>query len=243
MNALLLALQLLTRLPVRRELDARPEALGRSVLCYPLVGLVVGVVAAAAGWLAGATPLLAAALALAAWIAVTGALHLDGLADSADAWIGGHGDRARTLEIMKDPACGPVAVVVLVALLLVKFAALAALLEADQWGAPVAAAVAGRAVLVALFLSTPYARPGGMGEVLARHLPRRAGRVVVAASALFLMLGWDWAGVAALAAVALLLVVARRALLARLGGTTGDSAGALVELAEGAVLVALAASL
>ena len=69
-----------------------------------------------------------------ALIALTGGLHLDGLADSADAWVGGFGDRARTLEIMKDPRSGPAGVTAIVSLLLLKCAALASLsVENAAW--------------------------------------------------------------------------------------------------------------
>jgi adenosylcobinamide-GDP ribazoletransferase len=69
--------------------------------------------------------MLHAALLLTVWVLLSGGLHLDGLADSADAWLGGFGDRERTLTIMKDPRSGPIAVVVLVLVLLLKFCALA----------------------------------------------------------------------------------------------------------------------
>lgn len=125
LRSLLVALQFLTRLPVRLSAMPTPEQFGRAVLCYPLVGVLIGVVLyAAALSLDGTPPLLQAALLLSLWVALSGALHLDGLADMADAWVGGLGDRERTLAIMKDPRSGPVAVVVLVLVLLLKFSSL-----------------------------------------------------------------------------------------------------------------------
>ena len=119
MLPLLIALQFLTSLPIRLPAMPTPRQQGRSLLHYPAVGLFLGALLwLAALLLEGASPLLQAALLLALWVALTGALHLDGLADSADAWLGGFGDPARTLEIMKDPRSGPIAVVVLVLLLL-----------------------------------------------------------------------------------------------------------------------------
>ena len=111
------ALQFLTRLPVRLAGMPSPQQIGRSLLWYPLVGLLIGLLLFALQQLLGGLSLmLQAALLLAVWVGVSGGLHLDGLADSADAWVGGFGDRARTLEIMKDPRSGPIAVVVLVLL-------------------------------------------------------------------------------------------------------------------------------
>ncbi|MBA1278548.1 adenosylcobinamide-GDP ribazoletransferase [Stutzerimonas stutzeri] len=240
MQSFLIALQLLTSLPVRLGGMPEPQTIGRSMIYYPLVGLLLGTIL----WLVsaaldGAALPLQAALLLAIWVALTGALHLDGLADSADAWLGGFGDRERTLQIMKDPRSGPIAVVVLVLLLLLKFVALWTLLAQGEQLALLLAPLLGRSALLGLFLTTPYVRPGGLGQALTEHMPRAQIRVVLmAVVAICLLLG-------ALGWLALLVTVvigalARRAMWRRLGGTTGDTAGALLELVECAVLVALA---
>jgi adenosylcobinamide-GDP ribazoletransferase len=240
---LLIALQFLTRLPIRLPGMPAPRQLGRSLLWYPLVGLLLGtVLLAAAGLLSGVAVPLAAALLLALWVLASGGLHLDGLADTVDAWVGGYGDRERTLALMKDPCCGPMAVAALVLLLLLKFAALWALLEAGAWAALLLAPLLGRAGVLLLLLGTPYVREGGLGSALAAHVPQRAGWRVLLASVLACLLA-GWAGLLAVAVAAALFVLVRRALLQRLGGTTGDSAGALLELLECGVLVALAVAL
>ena len=91
----------------------------------------------------GAPLLLHAALLLTAWVLLSGGLHLDGLADSADAWLGGFGDRERTLTIMKDPRSGPIAVVTLGLVLLLKFTALVALIEQHNGAALILAPLIG----------------------------------------------------------------------------------------------------
>lgn len=240
---LLIALQFLTRLPIRLPGMPAPRQLGRSLLWYPLVGLLLGGVLLAAVWLlSGVAVPLAAALLLALWVLASGGLHLDGLADTVDAWVGGYGDRERTLALMKDPCCGPMAVAALVLLLLLKFAALWALLEAGAWAALLLAPLLGRVGVLLLLLGTPYVREGGLGSALAAHVPQRAGWRVLLASVLACLLA-GWAGLLAVAVAAALFVLVRRALLQRLGGTTGDSAGALLELLECGVLVALAVAL
>lgn len=240
---LLIALQFLTRLPIRLPGMPAPRQLGRSLLWYPLVGLLLGtVLLAAAGLLSGVAVPLAAALLLALWVLASGGLHLDGLADTVDAWVGGYGDRERTLALMKDPCCGPMAVAALVVLLLLKFAALWALLEAGAWAALLLAPLLGRVGVLLLLLGTPYVREGGLGSALAAHVPQRAGWRALFASVLACLLA-GWAGLLAVAVAAALFVLVRRALLQRLGGTTGDSAGALLELLECGVLVALAVAL
>lgn len=243
MQSFLIALQFLTSLPVRLDRMPEPQAVGRSLLYYPLVGLLLGAML----WLVGAVfenasaPLLAALL-LTGWVALTGGLHLDGLADSADAWLGGFGDRERTLTIMKDPRSGPLAVVVLVLLLLLKFVALWTLLATDQRLALLLAPLLGRSALLGLFLTTPYVRPGGLGQVLAEQMPRDTSRIVLGGVVLVcLALGSSgWLALAATVGVGWL---SRRAMCRRIGGTTGDTAGALLELVECAVLVVLALGL
>lgn len=240
MQPVLIALQFLSCLPIRLRQMPSARAIGHSLPFYPLVGLLLGsVLWLLAALLDASAPPLVAALMLALWVALTGALHLDGLADSADAWLGGLGDRQRTLAIMKDPCSGPVAVVVLVLVLLLKFIALWVLLAEGDRSALLLAPVLGRAALPALFLHTPYVRPGGLGQALAEHLPRRqVGLALLVVVTGCVLLGSD--GWLALAVALLVGALVRRAMYRRLGGTTGDTAGALLELVECAVLVALA---
>lgn len=237
----LIALQFLTVFPVRMKELPDDNATGRSLLYYPLVGLLIGLLLFALGWLGNGMPAsLHAAVVLAFWVALTGALHLDGLADSADAWIGGLGDRQKALAIMKDPYCGPAAAVTLALLLLIKFAALEHLITTENWAALALAPVLGRTALVLLFLTTPYVRENGLGSLLANHLPRRAstGIVMFTLAAVFVVLGVDafWL----LAPFAYLFYILRTLMLRRIGGTTGDTAGALVEITETVMLLAVA---
>ncbi|SCW87426.1 MULTISPECIES: adenosylcobinamide-GDP ribazoletransferase [unclassified Pseudomonas] len=236
-----IALQFLSSLPVRLPGMPEPEQLGRSLLCYPLVGLVFGgLLWTLDGLLLGTPLLLHAALVLMAWVLLSGGLHLDGLADSADAWLGGFGDRERTLLIMKDPRSGPIAVVTLVVVLLLKWTALVALIEQEQALALLIVPMLGRGALLGLFLTTPYVRAGGLGQALADHLPRRSGWQVLSACALGCLLLLGWAGLWSLVVATLVFIGLRRMMLRRLQGCTGDTAGALLELLETAVLVALA---
>ena len=235
-----IALQFLTRLPVTLAGMPTPEQVGRSLLFYPLVGLLIGLLLLAAQHLLGdSAVLLQAVLLLALWVGISGGLHLDGLADSADAWVGGFGDKQRTLEIMKDPRSGPIAVVVLVLLLLLKFAALVALLESGAGLLLLLVPWLARCLLPLLFMTTPYVRAGGLGQALAEHLPRRQLPWVLAANLLAMLL-FGWSALLALLVTGGVFIWLRSLMLKRLDGTTGDTAGALLEIAECAVLVALA---
>ncbi|RMH94231.1 adenosylcobinamide-GDP ribazoletransferase [Lysobacter pythonis] len=241
MRAFLHALGFLTRIPVPARVFGDAGARRGSLPFYPPVGALIGaVLLGIGGSLGAAPPLLAAAIVLAAWVMLTGALHLDGLADSADAWVGGLGNREKTLAIMKDPASGPVGVAAVVLVLLLKFAALASLPPA-AWPAVLIAPMLARTWLVLAFLTTPYVRGGGMGAALA-DAPRIACWLACAFAMLVAAVAGR-PGVVALLAGLSLFALWRRAVMKRLGGFTGDTAGALAELAEAVMLVAMALTL
>lgn len=245
MRAALAAIGFLTRIPVPARVFADADAQRRALIWYPLAGAVIGALLCALAWaLQTRPPLLSAALLLIAWTALTGALHLDGLADMADAWVGGmradaRHSRERTLEIMRDPRSGPLAVVAVVLALLLKFAALASL-PAPAWAGLLLAPLLARAALTLAFLTTPYVRSGGLGQALVAA-PRAACAAALAASAAACALA-GWRGALALATALLVFALWRRACLRRLQGMTGDTCGALTELTEAAVLAALALS-
>ncbi|WP_019558068.1 adenosylcobinamide-GDP ribazoletransferase [Thioalkalivibrio sp. ALE12] len=250
MTPLWLAIQFLTRLPTP-ALEPRPEDLGRSVLTYPLVGLILGLIVVIVGIalsaIPGAPTLLVAALVLTFWVALTGALHLDGLADTVDAWVGGQRHPERARGIMKDPACGPMAVAAMILVLALKGTALVAVVEAGAWMAVLLAIVLARLVPPVLFLTTPYVNPVGLGAEMAQHLPRGAAKGTVGVAALLvLVLGLVsglWGVIVAVLAAGALLWGATRLLKHWLGGFTGDTAGATLELVETSVLVILVLAL
>jgi len=234
----LVALQFLTIVPVSLKQVPDEQVMGYSVLYYPVVGLLIGLLLAALAWLLNGMPVsLQAALVLVCWVGLTGGLHLDGLADSADAWVGGLGDRERTLAIMKDPCCGPAAVVSLVLLLLLKFAALEYLITVQAWEVLVLAPVLGRSSLILLFLTTPYVRPDGLGSLLANHLPRRAGIIVIVLVLLAMLFFIGMVTLWWMLVVAGMFLILRGLMLRRIGGMTGDTAGALLEVIEMIVLL------
>ncbi|MBV1788467.1 adenosylcobinamide-GDP ribazoletransferase [Marinobacterium sp. D7] len=235
MRAFKSALQFLTLLPVHLPdlPDRRQQAL--SLLYYPAVGLLIGVLLCLGEMLSGGLPLeLRATLLLLLWCGLTGGLHLDGLADSADGWMGGLGDRERTLAIMKDPHIGASGVLVLLLQLLLKWSLLLALLPQADWLALLLAPVVARTAALLLLVQTPYARPGGIASDMLAEKPVTAVSLLAAAVGLGLILIQPlW-----LALPALVYLLVRRATLQRLGGCTGDVAGALIELSESALLLA-----
>jgi adenosylcobinamide-GDP ribazoletransferase len=240
-----------TIVPAGRIGDLEPRTWRRVVLWLPVLGAVLGVAAAAVQFAVGrADPnhrLLAAVLAVATLALLSGGLHLDGLADTADA-LASRRPREEALAIMRRSDIGPMGVAALVFVVLADVSALAA--QPAGWRAAAAlitAVVSGR-VAVVLASGLPAARPDGFGALVAASTTRPARMAVLAA--LLAVVGASAAAASgpalalrALAAVLAGLLAAglvARAARARLGGMTGDVFGALIEVCTATVLVALA---
>lgn len=238
---ILQALALLSRLPVPVRGAGRGA---RAAWAYPFAGLVIGAAAALVGLVAHALGLpapLAALVALAAQIAVTGALHEDGLADTADGLWGGW-TRGQRLDIMRDSRIGAYGVIALNLALAARWAALWLLFEASTAGAVaaiLATAALSRAAMPALMAALPHARADGLSHGVGTARPDTAaiaagvGAVVALA---FTGLGAFGAVFWAAAATAAVGAVAR----AKIGGQTGDILGAGQQAAEIAILFSLA---
>lgn len=242
----------LTVIPVRVTRWDR-EAARAGMLCAPLAGLVVGVLAAVPGSLLllfGSGPLLAAVASAAVPAAFTRGLHLDGLADTADG-LGSGKPAEDALRIMKQSDIGPFGVITLLFVLLAQVAVLQQLYAQGWVRGAVAAVVAGAVARLALTLASragvPAARPEGLGAAVAGAVPVRSAVAVAVAAvaacagagALFGGYGALRYGLAALAALAVAQLLLRHC-VRRLGGVTGDVFGALAETAATVTLVGLA---
>ena len=233
-QAFLCALQFLTLIPVRLAVPPDEGTQARALLFYPLVGGLIGLCLLLLGTVLQGVPTgLSAALLLLVWAGLTGGLHLDGLADSGDGWMGGLGSRERTLEIMKDPHLGASGALMLMLVLLLKWSALVALLSVGTLWPLLLAPVAGRGAALLLLVTTPYARPDGIARDMLPRLQRQYALWVCAAVILLLGLFGLWLSLSLLLAGAGL----RWLMMRRLGGTTGDTAGASIELVETLLLV------
>ena len=241
-----LALALLTRLPAGLKDTASGAEQARATRLYPLVGALVGLIGGLVLWLAGGLGVpdpIAAVLALAALVLATGAFHEDGLAGSADG-RGGGGERARKLEIMRDSRIGAYGVLALVFSLVLRGAGLAYLASAGVGlAALIAVQALSRAWLPAAMAALPPARRDGLAAQIARPGRGEAGFALVLGLVIaFAVLGLGPA--AWLLAVSVLVAAAWFWLINdQLGGTTGDTLGALQQVQEIALLITLAALL
>jgi adenosylcobinamide-GDP ribazoletransferase len=248
LRPLALALSFLTRVPVRVG-EVGPLDPARSLAFFPVVGALIGaLLLGLANVLAPLLPPSLVAFVLVACSAlITGALHLDGVADLADALGGGRGDRARMLEIMRDPRIGAHGAVALIMVLAGKLVASAELLTRGHsalvlW--PIALApLWARFACVLAIKAFPYARPSGLGLSFHQHV--RASHVAIAALPCLAAIIWLAYSGASLAQIALASVTSAALCLAlalrvsrRLGGITGDVHGACIELCELLVLLA-----
>lgn len=229
------AIAFLTRLPVSRA-PRDATAVGAAAPFFPVVGalllLATGAIALAAD--AFAPALLAAALALAFLALATGALHLDALADTADA-LGGQ-TREDRLRIMRDHAVGAFGAVAVSLTLLVEATAVAALIEQDAGVAAFAAVgAASRSIAPALAAAIPSARPGDPTTATAAFRPARSLVALTVAAAINALAGLS--GIAIFGSA--LIVGAAAGVLCRrwIGGVTGDTVGAAIQVAETAGLV------
>ena len=233
------AVSFLTVLPVANADGSPGERLGRAY--FPAIGALIGFVAGLAYVLMSAlsSQLVGAAVAVALLAVMTGALHLDGLADSVDGLMS-HGDVTRRLEVMRDPRLGSYGVTAVVVVLLLDFAAIASMSPLRAIAGLVIAGALSRLATVAIIAFVPYVRAAGLG-VAAWDSRRRGLDIAVggACTALVCLLDWRRALVAlpvvALVAVSLA-VVARR----RIGGATGDVCGAAAEVCQLATLFVFA---
>ena len=244
-RALACAMQFLTRIPLSTRTLFDNKDYANSLAWYPVIGLILGGLV----WLSGvaltelSSTSLTAALVLAVWVLLTGALHLDGVADCADAWVGGFGDREKTFQILKDPRSGPIAVVVLLLVLFVKWAALEVLLGSDHWSIIGLIPLLARGAMPYIFWRLDYASASGLGSALVEELSRQ--RILISLLVVALTVALSLAAeldILLLFAVVSLLIYLwwKRASYQKLGGFNGDCAGALVEFLELGLLLGLA---
>lgn len=240
----------MTRLPVNRFISEPWDKryYYQSVNYYPAVGALIAVVMMSTLFLMGSavSSVLLAAVLLAVWVAITGALHIDGLADSVDAYFASHKDAERTLSVMKDPACGPMAVAAVVCALLLKFAALVQLLSISHNTAIFAvfmALVVARTAPLYVMQTTPYAREQGMATGLAMPSDRLVWLIVVLSLVLVVVVSSFVTAVLFAVGIVASCVWWRDLWQQKISGYTGDTLGALVEIIEVVVLVVLAIGL
>lgn len=240
------AAALLTRLPLRTRHETAHEPIGDALWAMPLVGVLIGALGGGVFWFAaslGLPAVVAAVLAVATTVAATGALHEDGLADTADGFGGGR-ERAHKLAIMRDSAVGTYGLLALVLSVLLRVACLAALaLPGPAVAALIAAHALSRGLLPLVMAGVPLAREDGLAAGVSRPAHRQAGMSVAISAAVALLALGIGTGLLALAGAAVLAWLLVRLARKQIGGYTGDVLGAIEQGGEMIVLLIAVASL
>ncbi|WP_368187400.1 adenosylcobinamide-GDP ribazoletransferase [Aestuariibius sp. HNIBRBA575] len=237
----LAAIGLLTRLPISVDTDQAQARAAIAPWAYPLVGLVVGGLAAVMGYIAlwfDISPTITAGLAVVVMIVVTGALHEDGLADTCDGLWGGW-DRERRLQIMKDSKIGTYGVLGLILSVILRWAGYMALIEVGfLWAVLLLVPMISRAPMVVLMATLPHARTTGLSHSVGRPVWQIAVLACVTAAILGLVI-WPAKMLAICVVLAICTFGIAKLARAKIGGQTGDILGASQQISEIAVLLVL----
>ena len=234
MKRLIAAIRFLTLAPIPGGYGTGETALAGSVPFFPVVGLLIGLAAAALavglGRVLPAGP--ASVVMVMALVGVSKGLHVDGLADTADGLMSSR-KRERILDVMKDSRVGPMGVAAVFFALALKTACLGSLAPELFWRAALLAPVGGRCALVLSMALLPYVRPkGGLASLFYRNRPKYSALWAVV---LLLVTGWvvgDAMGFFAAAGSAIVTLLFAAYTHRKLGGATGDTLGAACEIAE-----------
>jgi len=233
----LIALQFLTIIPVKIKKRIKERYFGESLLYFPLVGALIGLLSGLTLFIFGFLPYsVTGTLALIALIVITGGIHLDGFADTVDGFYAGR-TREEILAIMRDSCTGSMGVIGIASLLLLKFTLMVNIPRDILWKSLILMAAFARWSQALACYTSKYAREDGKAKLFIRYARRKE---VVAGGlftlALFLLLA-GLKGLAlfllALAPVFLFTHYAKR----KLGGMTGDTIGAVSEIAEAGILL------
>jgi adenosylcobinamide-GDP ribazoletransferase len=218
------------------------EGPGASAGWFPVVGLVIGVVAAATDWVTTFlfTPLLGALVTVVIWKLMTGGLHLDGLADCLDGLAGR--DPAQRLAIMRDSRVGTFGAAGLVLFLLLEVAAVSGIAASARTGALVLSPVVGRSLAPIVGRLFPPATSSGHGASFRAGLGAWTPVVTAGAALVVAVVAMGWPGVLGLALAGAVGLAFAAFMTRRLGGVTGDVHGAVIELGEVVVLLTAAAT-
>ena len=234
MRYFLITLQFLTRIPANKDLKASEEDFAKGIAFFPIVGLIIGafnltVLITASKVLGGVFPVICC---LIAGTAITGGIHVDGLADTCDGIFSSR-SRDRMLEIMRDSRIGTIGTIAILFDYLLRMSLLAMLNGKALYGAVLLSPVAARTLLVILMKTSVYARSGsGMGGLYLEKQTMRS-TVLAAALGIIIILGfghiWD---LAALGLCTVICFMYRSFIYSKLQGMTGDTLGAANEILE-----------
>jgi adenosylcobinamide-GDP ribazoletransferase len=239
-KAFFIAQTFLTRLPTPKISEIKAKELSTSLLYYPLIGLGIGCLLVLVAWalsslVESSAYAVIAAIIVTLWVFITGALHLDGLADTADGFVGGQGSFERTVKIMKDPVSGPAGIASIFLVLIIKYSAIIAILDSDMsyWGLLLAPIVA-RAAAIGLLTYSPVSQQQGLAfELKKTEFPEIVALILcfIAIIVFFVL------NLYVLIVISVLMYAIRCWSITRLNGISGDILGLSIEVIEAVFLI------
>lgn len=233
-SALQLAFSFLTRFPVGRRVEYGENDYRNSYLFFPVVGLVIGILlalSAAALAFIGVREAAIAFVLLAVLVAVTGGLHIDGLADTADGFFA-RKDGEETLRIMKESCTGTFGVAAVVLVLVGKFAALWAILSTGVVSSIIPALVLSRWAMAVASYGSAYPREEGTGKAFVGTLTLQSYLISTAVAVAIAVLFAGKGALVLIAIAAAIALVVKAVSYRKIGGVTGDVLGAVNEICE-----------
>ena len=234
----LAALSFLTIIPLPRRREVSPEQVGRSIGYFPVVGIIIGLILAGLYWLLRLVlpSAVVSGLLLVCLVVLTGGLHLDGFVDTCDG-IAGHKTPEARRQVMRDSRAGAFGIVGVCCLLIVKYVSLNSVPESLMMVTLVLMPVVSRWAMVYAVFAYPYARPSGLGKVFKQAASQR--RLAIATLvALAVAIPWfRLAGLVIMLGVWAIVVAMAAYLKRKFSGLTGDTYGAINEVAEVGVLI------
>jgi adenosylcobinamide-GDP ribazoletransferase len=242
MKSLILAIQFLTRIPINIEIETKEDSFANSVLWFPAVGLLIGAFNALVYWLLsmvlpGMLPIVCTVLAN---VCITGALHVDGLADTCDGIFSAR-KRDKMLEIMKDSRIGSNGSLAVVFDMLIRVAILLSVSSDKVIWLIFAAPIASRALIPLLMKLSIYARAeGGMGGLFLGKQTWNRTLIAFAAGMIMVWASLNFVGLASFAVAMLAIILYRSYIYSKIQGMTGDTIGAGNEIAEIVFLLSVA---
>ena len=237
MKKFLIALQFLTILPIKIKSGIRPQEIGRSLVYFPIVGALIGSTLALSLFVFGSLPFpVTSALILVILIVMTGGVHLEGFVDTCDGFYGGS-SKEKILEIMRDSHIGTMGAIGLICLLVLKFTLIMNVVQKNQWQSLIMMATFARwTQILSCFLSN-YARLEGK----AKYFIKYAGHKELLAGGLFTLVTFlllaNLKGIVLFILSILIVLLFINYVKRKIGGMTGDTIGAVNELAEVIILI------
>ncbi len=235
---LLAALRFLTIIPLPGRREISPEEVGRSIVYFPLVGVIIGLILVGLNWLLGLLlpSALVNVLLVVSLVAISGALHLDGFIDTCDG-LASHKTVEERWRVMADSRAGSFGIIGVCCLLLVKYVSLNAVPESWLMPTLVLMPVVSRWAMVYAVFAYPYAKPSGLGKAFKQGASWQRFTVATLITLAVAVVLAQLTGFIIMLAVWVIVVAMAAYLKGKFGGLTGDTYGAINEVAEVCLLI------